>query len=56
MLHKLIYFTGNTYTDPSDFDVDHMVPLKEDHISGGHSWSSERREQYANDLSNPDTL
>ena len=42
-------FTGNTYTDPSDLDIDHMVPLKEAHVSGGYAWSSARREQYAND-------
>ncbi len=49
-------FTGNTYTDPSDLDIDHMIPLKEVHVSGGYAWSAERREQYANDISNPDVL
>jgi len=33
-----------------------MVPLKEAHISGAHSWTAERKEQYANDLSNPNSL
>ena len=32
------------------FDVDHLVPLKEAWESGAHGWSSDRREQYANDL------
>jgi len=49
-------FTGNTYTDPSDLDIDHMVPLKEAHLSGAHLWSLSRREQYANDLSHSDSL
>ena len=49
-------FTGNTYTDPSDLDIDHMIPLKEVHVSGGYAWSAERKEQYANDISNPDVL
>lgn len=49
-------FTGNTYTNPSDLDVDHMIPLKEAHVSGGYLWSPAEREQYANDMSNPDTL
>lgn len=38
------------------FDVDHLVPLYEAHKSGGHSWGSERRELYANDLGHPDAL
>ena len=49
-------FTGNTYTDPSDLDIDHIIPLKEVHVSGGYAWSAERKEQYANDISNPDVL
>jgi len=49
-------YTGNIYTDPSDLDIDHIVPLKEAHLSGAHSWSQLRREQYANDLSEPDSL
>jgi hypothetical protein len=49
-------FTGNIYTDPSDLDIDHMIPLKEVHVSGGYDWSAARREQYANDISNPDVL
>ena len=32
------------------FDVDHLVPLKEAWDSGAHSWDSETREGYANDL------
>jgi len=49
-------FTGNTYINPSDLDIDHLVPLKEAHLSGAHSWTASKREQYANDLNNPDSL
>lgn len=43
-------FTGNTYTNPSDLDIDHMVPLEETHNSGGFAWDSSRRQSYANDM------
>ena len=43
-------YTGQVFTDPTDLDVDHVVPLQEAHDSGGHSWSTERRRAFANDL------
>ncbi|MFW2512234.1 S-layer homology domain-containing protein [Demequina sp. SO4-13] len=43
-------FDGTTTTDPSSFDVDHMVPLAEAWRSGAHTWTSTQREQFANDL------
>ena len=36
--------------DPSKFDVDHMVPLKEAWDSGAWAWDTKTREAYANDL------
>lgn len=39
-----------TTTDPSDFDVDHFIPLKEAWDSGAHAWSSDKRKEFANDL------
>lgn len=44
-------FDGVTTTDPSDFDIDHFVPLKEAWDSGAHSWDPQTRRQFANDLS-----
>lgn len=49
-------FTGVSFTDPRDMDVDHRVPLSEAHRSGAHRWDAARRAAFANDLSHPDTL
>lgn len=49
-------YTGTVVTVPGELDVDHMVPLKEAHESGAYSWSKEKREAYANELTNPDHL
>jgi len=43
-------YDGEVVTDPSDLDIDHMVPLAEAHASGGHSWTEERRTEFANDV------
>lgn len=43
-------YDGIVFTDAGGLDIDHMVPLKEAWISGAASWSSSRREAFANDL------
>jgi hypothetical protein len=43
-------FDGVTTTDPSTFDIDHFVPLKEAWDSGAHAWDSGTRQRFANDL------
>ena len=49
-------FDGDVTTNTSDFDVDHMVPLKEAWDSGANNWSNDRRERFANDLDSPYSL
>jgi hypothetical protein len=49
-------FDGVVTDDPSLFDIDHMVPLKEAWDSGAHAWESDRRRAFANDLDLPEAL
>lgn len=49
-------FTGSYLDAPGDLDIDHLVPLKNAHLSGGWVWSSARKEEYANYLDDPDHL
>ncbi|WP_017573472.1 HNH endonuclease family protein [Nocardiopsis halotolerans] len=43
-------YDGETFTDSSDLDIDHMVPLNEGWRSGAHAWTTAERERFANDL------
>jgi uncharacterized membrane protein YhaH (DUF805 family) len=49
-------FDGVSTTDPSSFDIDHFVPLKEAWDSGAHAWDSGTRQRFANDLDYPGSL
>ena len=49
-------WTGEIFTDASDVDIDHHVPLAHAQISGASSWDANRKRDYANDLSDPVSL
>ena len=50
------YYTAQYYYNASELDIDHFIPLKNAHQSGGHSWSSAKKEEFANSRLDPDNL
>lgn len=50
------YYDGETITDSSKVDLDHVTPLAEAWDSGAYEWSAARREAYANDQGDPRSL
>jgi hypothetical protein len=49
-------YTALIFEEPIYMDVDHMVPLKEAHQSGGWAWDADTRRDYANHLESTDHL
>ena len=49
-------WSGKTFTDAGEVDIDHHVPLAHAHESGGGQWNAARKRAYANDLSIPARL
>lgn len=43
------HYDGVWLTDPSEIDIDHLVPLAEAWASGAHLWDRAQRERFAND-------
>ena len=49
-------YDGATWTAASDLDIDHLVPLAEAWDSGAGSWTTSRRQSFANDLTRPQLI
>lgn len=43
-------YSNKEFTNPSDLDIDHMIPLNYAAQHGGQGWDSSRKENYANSL------
>lgn len=42
-------YTGEVFTNSSDLDIDHVIPLGYAARHGGNEWSADRKEAFAND-------
>jgi hypothetical protein len=49
-------YDGATWTNPADVDIDHVVPLAEAWRSGASSWTTSKRQSFANDLTHPQLI
>lgn len=49
-------YDGATWTSPADVDIDHIVPLAEAWRSGASSWTTAKRQSFANDLTHPQLI
>lgn len=49
-------YDGVTTTDPSTFDIDHVVPLAEAWDSGASEWTTAQRQSFANDVTRPQLI
>jgi hypothetical protein len=49
-------YDGATWSAASDVDIDHLVPLAEAWDSGAGSWTTSRRQAFANDLTRPQLI
>ena len=45
-------YTGKTFTNASDLDIDHVVPLAHAHRHGAVDWTRAQRRVFANDFDN----
>ena len=45
-------YTSKNFKKAKKIDIDHVVPLKEAHISGASGWTKEKKRQFSNDEEN----
>ena len=49
-------YDGTSTTDPSQVQIDHIVPLADAWRSGASSWTTSQRQAFANDLGEPQLI
>ncbi|QDQ11322.1 HNH endonuclease family protein [Streptomyces spectabilis] len=49
-------YDNATWTQASDLDIDHVVPLSEAWKSGANAWTQAQRQAFANDLGRPQLI
>jgi hypothetical protein len=49
-------YSGKTFTNPKELDIDHMIPLNYAAQHGGQAWDSGKKQNYANNLDYADHL
>src|SRR5690606_32790457 len=49
-------YDGATWGQASEVDIDHLVPRANAWVSGAASWTQQRREAFANDLTRPELV
>lgn len=49
-------YDGDTWSEPSDVDIDHVVPLADAWRTGASEWTTAERERFANDLEGPQLI
>ncbi|MFC0115490.1 HNH endonuclease family protein [Kibdelosporangium aridum] len=49
-------YDGATWSVASDVDIDHIIPLSNAWKTGANSWTTSKRQQFANDLSGPQLI
>lgn len=51
-----IAYDGTTVTVPSKVQIDHLVPLADAWRSGADTWTTAKRQEFANDLTDPQPI